>query len=331
MDLGEDGLLLLLKLVLVHEDGERVNAGGHVLEADAVVLERLKSLAAETDLRVHHVLLDVDRGEALLTRDTGDRERRLAGSIFHDKGTLVLRTVGVLDVDRNACRADREDRVLVENACAHIRELAKLAVGDRLDDAGIVHDMRIGYEETGHIGPVLIQVRMYGAGHDGTGDVGTAAGERLHAPVRIRSVKAGNYGVVQILKHFGEQVLRCLRIEGAVLEETDISCGIDEFETEVICNKNTVQVLTAGSRVIATGMCRKILTDRLKLSVERNGQRKTVDDLLIASADLRESLGKISVLLGDGIAVIEHIRDFRVGAVALARRGRNDKTTVGIG
>ena len=268
VDLREDRLLLLLELMLMHEDGESVDAGGHMLETDAVVLEGLQSLAAETDLRVHHVLLNVDRGEALLAGDAGDGEGRLAGRIFHDERAFVLRRVCILDVDRDARRADREDRVLMEHACAHVGELAELTVRDRLDDAGILDDVRIGYEEAGHVGPVLIEVRMHRARDDGTGDVGSASGKCLDSAVGIRSVKSGDDGVRQALKSGGEQLLRCVGVEGAVLEETDVACGVDKLKTEIVSKKNTVQILAAGSSVVASGMSRKILADGLKLRVE---------------------------------------------------------------
>jgi hypothetical protein len=71
----------------------------------------------------------------------------------------------------------------MQHACAHVSQLAELLVGDGLDDLRIFHDVRVGNQETGNIGPVLVQVCVDRAGHDGTGHIGTAAGEGLDAAV----------------------------------------------------------------------------------------------------------------------------------------------------
>ena len=79
------------------------------------------------------------------------------GSIktFSRGGSDVTGSI-VADIDRDSFFSYREDRVLMEYACAHVSQLTKLFIGNGLDDLRILHDTRICYKETGYIGPVLI-------------------------------------------------------------------------------------------------------------------------------------------------------------------------------
>ena len=58
---------------------------------------------------------------------------------------------------------------------SHVGKLAQLTVGDRLNRFRIRNDMRIGYKETGHVSPVLIEVCVHGACHDRTCDIRTSS------------------------------------------------------------------------------------------------------------------------------------------------------------
>ena len=83
---------------------------------------------------------------------------------------MILRTVRVLDLDRDTLTAYREDRVLMQYTGTHVTQLTKLTVGDVIDDLRIRHDAWIRNEEAGYIRPVLIEIDMLrrcdqGAGH----------------------------------------------------------------------------------------------------------------------------------------------------------------------
>ena len=152
------------------DEGHRIDTGRDVLEGNIVILEDGKQLPGEADLRIHHRLFDVNRTEVLLTADTGDDEARLLQRILYDEGTMVLRTVRVLDLDRDALTTYREDRILMKYTGTHVAQLTKLTVGDVIDDLRIRHDARICDEKAGYIGPVFIEIDMLrrcdqGAGH----------------------------------------------------------------------------------------------------------------------------------------------------------------------
>ncbi len=84
--------------------------------------------------------------------------------ILDDECTRILRLVGVADVDRDALAAYREDGILMKDAGTHVSQLTQFFVGDGLDRNRIFHDARVGYQETGYIGPVLVEVCVNRAG-----------------------------------------------------------------------------------------------------------------------------------------------------------------------
>ena len=192
LDSGENSLFFFLKLVLMNEDRHGIDSGRHMLEGDAVFLEYLKNFSSEPNLGVHHRFIDVHGTEALLSGNSCDGVTRALAGILDDHGTRIFRTVRVADIDRDPFFSHREDRVLVKNACAHVGELAKFCVGDGLDRSRILNDPRVGYKETGNIGPVLVEVCLDRAGYDGTCDIGTTAGEGMDRSVRLSAVESRN-------------------------------------------------------------------------------------------------------------------------------------------
>ena len=80
-------------------------------------------------------------------------------------------------------------------AGAHVGQLPKLSVCNGLNGFRIVHNSGIRYQETGHVGPVLVQVCVNGSGYQRAGDIGTASGEGFHGAVRHGAVEAGDNGL----------------------------------------------------------------------------------------------------------------------------------------
>ena len=172
------------------ENGHRIDPGRHMLEGDAVLLKYLKNFSPKPNFGVHHCLVDVHGAEALLSGNTCDGVARALAGILDDHGTRIFRTVCVADIDRDSLFSYREDRVLVENACAHVGELTELCVSDGFDRSRIVDDPRVSDKETGDIGPVLIEISLDRTGYDGTCDIGTAAGEGVDRSVRLSTVES---------------------------------------------------------------------------------------------------------------------------------------------
>ena len=62
-------------------------------------------------------------------------------------------------VDRDSLLTEWEDGVLMKDGSSHVGKLTQLTVGNGGNDFRILDDTRIGYQETGNIGPVLVDVR----------------------------------------------------------------------------------------------------------------------------------------------------------------------------
>ena len=158
VDTCEYLLLLGGKFLLVNDYRHRVDTRWHMLKADTVLFKHLKHTSAEAYLGVHHILFDVDRCEALFAGDTCDGELRLLRGRFNDERSVVVRSVGVFDVNGYACLPYREDSVLVKHRCAHIGKLTKLLVGDYLDGLRILDDSWVCKQEARNVRPVLVKV-----------------------------------------------------------------------------------------------------------------------------------------------------------------------------
>ena len=169
-----------------------------MLKGKIVVLKDAKYFSAKADLGIHHALLNRDGCKAFLSGDTGDGEFRFAAGVLHNHGSRILRCVGVQHVDRDSLLTEWEDGVLMKDGSSHVGKLTQLTVGNGGNDFRILDDTRIGYQETGNIGPVLVDVSVYGLCHDGTSDIGSAAGEGFYASVRFCAVESRNDCVIQI-------------------------------------------------------------------------------------------------------------------------------------
>ena len=184
----------------------------------------------------------------------------MAGAL-HDPGSLVIRRVGIADVDRNPCFSHREHCVLMKHAGAHIGKLAQLTVCDRLDRLRILDDARICNEKARHIRPVLIAGGMYRTRHDGSRDVGTASGKGLDRSVRQCPVESRNYRTLAFLQTLCQHLVGLLRVKSSVLLEENYLCRIHKLVAKVIRHNDTVQIFAAGRRIVNPRFIFKVLTD----------------------------------------------------------------------
>ena len=193
LDIGDQRVERILHIRSLHHGGKLVHAGGHVLDGDAVALEDGQGAAHEADAALGTVAGDVDRKETALAGDAGDDGLGIAllGGLGDD-GAGVLRRVGVLDNQRNARVADREDGLLVQHGRAHVGELAQLLVGDARNGLRALDDARVCGQKARDVRPVLVQVRLQALGQDGAGDISAAAIEQLDLALLSGTVEAGH-------------------------------------------------------------------------------------------------------------------------------------------
>ena len=212
-----------------------------MLKVDAVVLQNPQHLPAEAQLTVHHGLLHIDGAEALLAGDAGDGVAAdLVVVVGNDHGARCIRTVGVPDVDGDACRPNRENGVLMQHSGAHVGQLPQLLVGNGGDHLRVIDHSGIGDQEAGYIRPVLVNVRLDRPGKDGAGHIGAAPGEGAHMTVSGCPVKARQHHPIHAGKPLPQQGNGFIQLEGAVLVKADYLCRIQEGVSQVICQQHAV-------------------------------------------------------------------------------------------
>ena len=306
-----------------------------MLKGDLVLLKYLQHLTTEAHLGVHAVLLDGDDREALLARHTRDDVLGVvAQRMGYDHGALVLGAVGVADVDGNAGGADGEHGVLVENGSTHVGQLAELAVGDLLDDAGVVDDAGVGHHEAGHVSPVLIEIGLGGLCYDGAGDIGSTAGEGLDGAVGGAAVEAGDDGVLVLLQLSRKLGVGLFLIQRAVVLEEDDVLGIDEVKTQIFRQNQGVEVLTAGGGITAACGVKHGVLDVVQLTGDVEIQAQVGNDAYVTGTDLVVA-GFDGLHGGAGldevVAAVEQVGDLGIALVPLTGGGGNDVAAVGIG
>ena len=221
--------------------------------------------------------------------------------------------------------SDGEDRVLVKNGGAHIRELSQFSVGDRLYADGIVDDAGIRHHKTGDVRPVLIDVGPAGSRDDRSCDVAAASGECLDVSVESSSVEAGDDGLGGLFQYLGQDFIGLLRVQIAVLVKEDDVLGVQELVTQIARHDAAVQVFAAGSRVIAVRILMHAALDLREFALETKAlETKSIDDLLIALLDDIELLAKIIIFGSFGLHSVKKIGDLVVSAEPFSGCGGND-------
>ena len=174
-DAGQDILLLVGKLRLMNHHIQRVDPGGHMFKRNIILLKYLEHFSPKTDLRIHHILLNIDGSKPFLARDARDRILRLLAGIPDDPCPLILGLVRVSDIDGDPLLSHREYRILMKNTCPHVGKLPQLTIRDRIDPFWVLDNTRIRDQKSRHICPVLIHIRLDRLRHDRARNVGTAS------------------------------------------------------------------------------------------------------------------------------------------------------------
>ena len=88
------------------------------------------------------------------------RDRRTLSGIPRNHGAVVVRLVGVADIDGDSAVLHRQNAVLMEHVRPHIGKLAQLFIGDAFDRLRIFRQSRVRRINAGNIRPVLINLRI---------------------------------------------------------------------------------------------------------------------------------------------------------------------------
>ena len=294
-----------------------------MLKGNLALLKGLQDLPAKADLRVHLVLLDVHTAESLLSRNAGDHVFRLLAGAGHNPGAVVLGRISVADVDGDSLLTDREDSVLMHHVESHVGQLPQLPVCNDVDSLGIVDDPRIRHQNAGHIGPVLVHIRMDRLRHDGAGDVRAAPGEGLHRPVRFRAVKARHHGAPAFREPGRERSVGSLPVKAAVLIEQHRFGGVHELKAQIGGHDDSVQILSPGRCVVPACLLPEIPLNGPELLVQAQRELQPGNDLLIPRLNGGKLLPELPSRLRQVITGIQHIRHLAVLLEPPSRRGRH--------
>ena len=115
----------------------------------------------------------------------------------------------------------------MQNACAHVRKLAQLLVGNARNGLSLGYDARVGRVEARHVGPVLVQIGTQALGQDRAGNISAATVEQLDLALARRAVEArhNKTALLTILLH---QLGGAIHAERAVVMERHNRRGVQE-------------------------------------------------------------------------------------------------------
>ena len=290
-----------------------------MLEGHSLVLNSLKDLTSEADLRIHLILFDIKNGESLFTCNTGNYSLCIKFLCLRNDHSAASRgIVCVSDIDGNTCKSYGEDRVLMKNSRTHIGKLTKLSVGDGIDGARILYKTGVCHKESGYVCPVFIDGRRHGTGNDRACDITSAAGKGLDSTVWHRAVEAGDDCSFMAGKSVGKDDVCLFRIKGTVIVELDHLCRIKEVVSEKLCHDLTVKVLAAGRRIVATCVIHESTLDLFEILGKVKIDAKVCDDGIISFLNKAEFLREILSLGSKAIALVKHIGYLDIVCKALA-------------
>ena len=255
----------------------------------------------------------------------------IIGNCGHDHGACILGRIGIADIDGDTGSTDGEHRILMENGSAHVGQLAQFLIGDVLNGMRCIHQSGISCQHTGDIRPVLIQACTHCQCHNGTGQIGAAAGEGVDIAIGQGPVETGNHSILQIGQSSGELAVGLLCVERTVGIEGHIVCRIHKGEAQIGRNDLGVEVLAAACHIVTVGLCFQMGADHSDLAIHIEVNAQFSDDIGKAVSDLSEDIGKI--ILGSSLIVagIQQIRDLDIITAALAGCGSDHVSSVGVG
>ena len=217
-----------MHVLLLHHGAKTVDTGGHVLDGNVIALEDRKRTAHKADTGLGAVAGNVDGDKAALAGHAGNDGLRLALiSCLANDGAGVLRRIGVLDDQRNACLAHGEHGLLVQDTCAHVRKLAQLLVGNARNGLSLGNNTRISRIEARDVGPVLVQIGAQALGQNRAGNIAAATVEQLNLALTRRAVETGHNkaALLTVLLH---QLGGAIHAERTVVMERHNRRGVQE-------------------------------------------------------------------------------------------------------
>ena len=226
--------------------------------------------------------------------------------------------VGVEDRDGDVGFAHGEDRLLVQDARAHIGKLVHLVEGDAANGARALDDARVGREEARDVRPVLVEVRIEGASRDGARDVAATTAEELDVALARGAIEAREHEAALTHNEVMDAVAGAFHVERPVVVEAHVLGGVRERKAQVLAHKSGGEVLAAAHDVLGRVFLdmRGELVELLGHGISEAKLGRDVDEALL---DIREKRGAVDVIGAVRVDQIEEVSDLVVLGVALTR------------
>ena len=286
-----------------------------------------KEPPGKTQFRMDQGFFQGDHGKVFPPGDAGNLPRLGQGFVVADnQRTGGLRVVGIPDPYRDAGLADGEDRLILEDAGAHISQLPQFAVGNPLNRFRVFDDPGIRHQETGDIGPVFIDRRLNPAGNDGSGDIRTAARKSLNPTVGQGAIKTGDNSPRVFGQAFADRFPGALGVVGPVGIKKDNLRRVNKIIPQKFSQDQAAKELPPAGRVIGGRPGGDLLLNPGQALPEIERKPQFMNDLQVTVGDNGEYIVKRLALPYTVVTKVKQIRDLLVVGVPLARSGIDDVT-----
>ena len=278
-----------MHVLLLHYGAKAVHTSGHVLDGNVIALEDRKRTAHKANTGLGAVASHVDGDKTALAGHAGNDGLGLTlVSRLANDGAGVLRRIGVLDDQRNTRLTHGKHGLLVQDACAHVRKLAQLLVGNARNGLSLGNNTRIGRIEARDVGPVLVQVGAQAFGKDRARDIAAATVEQLDLALSRRAVETGHNkaALLAVLLH---QLGGAVHAERTVVMERYDRRGVQERQAQVLGHQAGGKVLATAYKLLGGVAARAgALGKGCKLLADGIGELQLVSDIKIALTNVLE-------------------------------------------
>ena len=111
-----------------------------MFKGNTILLKSLQHLSSEPDFGVHHILFYIDGAKASLSRNTCDDILGFLTGTSHNPGTIVLRGIGISDIDGNPLLTHGENGILVKHCGSHVGKFTELLISNYINPLRIINN-----------------------------------------------------------------------------------------------------------------------------------------------------------------------------------------------
>ena len=219
----------------------------------------------------------------------------------------------------------------MQDACAHVRKLAQLLVGNARNGLSLRNNTRIGRIEARNVGPVLVQIGAKALGQNRARNIATASIEQLDLALTRRAVETG-HNKATLLAVLLHQLGGAVHAERTIVMERHNRRGVQERQAQVLGHQASGEVLAAAHKLLGGVAARAgALGKGCELLADGIGELQLVSDIKIALTDVLEQLLARHVILNVRVNQVEQVGHLGVALKAATAGGNHHKTAGRVG